>query len=85
MTPNQILETLARQGKKVKRCQLYRYFKAAGIKPQGARQRPQIYPADSLNRLVQYLGLETEPHRRSRLSQSAGIITMKQIKAGRGK
>lgn len=37
--------------------QVHRYFKRFKIKPCGARQRPQIYPADSAKIIIKNLGL----------------------------
>jgi len=56
-----IQNELSRLGKKVTSKTIYRYFKKLGIKPQGARQRPQKYPADTALRLAHYLGLELTP------------------------
>ena len=85
MKIDQIIATLTKYGKTLKTCQLYRHLKRAGIKPVGARQRPQKYPADTALRLAQYLGLELTPTattRPARRTAPAKIITLKQIKAG---
>jgi dihydroneopterin aldolase len=60
MTTKQALKKLAAHGKKVTLQQLYRYFIACDIKPSGANQRPQQYPADSVQRILQHLGYSNE-------------------------
>ena len=37
--------------------QLYRYFAAFNITPLGVRQRPQVYPDDAGERILEQLGL----------------------------
>ena len=59
MTPSQILLALRKGGKRCSQPQLYRYFSMFGIKPAGIRQRPQIYPADTAERILVHLGFLT--------------------------
>ncbi len=42
--------------KRVSRAQLYNYFKALKIEPIGARQKPQRYPANTAEKIIDYLG-----------------------------
>lgn len=58
MTIEQITQTVAAV-KPASRRQVARYLAACGIAPIGARQRPQNYPEDSAERILQYLGLLT--------------------------
>ena len=56
MTVQNILRTLAPH-KRVSRVHLYRYLKALKIGPVGAvNQRPQQYPGDTPQRILNYLG-----------------------------
>jgi hypothetical protein len=72
--------------KPVGRRQIIRYRDALKIMPLGVRQRPQQYPADAAERILQHLGLSAVPPTvKSRVTtfktnrRAAGIITMKQI------
>lgn len=56
-TIDQMLITLANAGKSVKERQLRRYLSHLNISPAGAYQRPRIYPADTMDRLLIHLGL----------------------------
>ena len=58
MTILQILKTLQRAGKKVQRCQIYRYLSALKIQSSG-NARPAIYPPDTATRILNHLGLTT--------------------------
>ena len=86
MTTKHILQALKRRGKPIKQAQLYRYFQALGIKPR-VRQRPAKYPADTVDRLANYLSLPPETSdtlkARSAFGKAVPIISMKQIKAGK--
>ena len=64
---------MAAQGpvKNVSRAQLYRYLRAAKIQPLGIRKKPQIYPEDSVPRLMAYLGLKAD---------CTGILPLQEIK-----
>jgi len=73
--------------KPVSRPQLFRYIKAAGIEPLGARQRPQQYPPDSADRILDHLGLavaagveEHMPHGRT-----ARLPSMRELKSERSR
>lgn len=59
------------------RAMLYIYFKRLGIKPVGARQRPQNYPDDAADRVLKHLGLE-EP-------APARIVSLKQLRSIRSR
>jgi hypothetical protein len=65
MTINEILEAL-RPAKPMSRVTLYSHMRVLKIKPIGARQKPQRYPNDVPNRILQRLGLKTISQRRSR-------------------
>lgn len=60
MTANETLQALLVAGKKIGRTRLYFYLDQLGIKPEGIRQRPQRYPSDTAQRILQHLGF-TEP------------------------
>ncbi len=85
MTPTQILKELKAGGKPCCQPQLYRYLKAFRIKPAGIRQRPQIYPADTAQRILNHLGLAVaqaeEPSRRALHARPARLISPSQLKA----
>lgn len=61
MTTKQTLRQLAAAGKQVTVQQLYRYFNKLEISPSGAPQRPQQYPEDTAQRILQHLGLVPAP------------------------
>jgi len=69
MTVQQILIRIQPQ-KPLSRPAVYNYLKALKIKPIGARQKPQRYPEDSADRILQHLGL---PH----------VVTMPQLRHAR--
>jgi hypothetical protein len=54
------------------RTALYTYFKRLGIKPIGARQRPQLYPDEAGGMIIGHLF-------------SAQIVSMKQLRSERAK
>lgn len=57
MTVKEVLSEVSKR-KPISEKSLYRYFKACNIKPVGAvRQRPQQYPADTVQRIEELLGL----------------------------
>ena len=56
--------------------QLYRYFAAFHIEPIGARQRPQLYPNDTAQRILAKFGIAPE---------DPGIVTMDDLRAERAK
>jgi hypothetical protein len=93
MTTKQILSILNKSGKPVGLQQLYRYFKALGLKPT-VRQRPAQYPPDAAKRILIYLGITPAADRpwNGDWSQTAvttpppaRIVTLKELKTGRGK
>lgn len=57
MTITEIQNGLAKAGKSVSPASVYVYLSKLEIKPVGAKQRPQPYPADSLARILKHLGL----------------------------
>ena len=59
MTTKQIIRLLKSGGKSTSVPQLYRYFSKLDIRPAGARQRPQIYPADTAERILVHFGFLT--------------------------
>jgi hypothetical protein len=56
MIVNEILEQVT-QRRPISRRQLLRHMSKAGVKPIGARQRPQNYPDDAAKRVLAHLGL----------------------------
>jgi hypothetical protein len=58
--------------KRVSRAQVYNYLKALKIGPIGARQKPQRYPDNTAERIIEYLGFPK-------------IVSMKALKAERKK
>jgi len=58
--------------KRVSRAQLYNYFKALKIEPIGARQKPQRYPDNTAEKIIDYLGFPK-------------IVSMRTLKAERKK
>lgn len=75
MKINEIMEAVSTV-KPCSRAQVYRHIAALKIEPIGARQRPQQYPANSAQRILEHLG-HAAPQK---------IITVKRAKqlAGRG-
>jgi triphosphoribosyl-dephospho-CoA synthetase len=57
MTATQILQRLKAGGKTISAVHLYRYFQKFHIRPVGIRQRPQVYPEDAAERILENLGL----------------------------
>jgi hypothetical protein len=56
MTTSQTLSKLKRLKKRISLTHLYRLLTVLGIKPAG-RSRPQLYPADTADRVAVHLGL----------------------------
>ena len=56
MTTKQILKLLKESGKPVVLSHLYRLFRKLDIQPLGS-SRPQIYPANTAQRLLTHLGV----------------------------
>lgn len=63
MTVKQILEAVE-PAKPMTRATLYTHLDALRIKPVGARQKPQQYPADTPGRILRRLGLTAANHNR---------------------
>ena len=61
MTTNQTLRALRRAGKIIGVTRLYHFLNKLGIEPLGVRQRPQQYPADTAERILQHLGFSAVP------------------------
>ena len=90
MTINEITKTVTKAKGAIRRRQIYRYIAALDIKPLGCRQRPQIYPPDTANRILAHLGLTVivEPlvrttrqkHTSKSQSARAALLSLKQIK-----
>ena len=59
MTTKQTLQALRRAGKPIQKSRLYLLLADLSINPVGARQRPQIYPADTAERILVHLGFLT--------------------------
>ena len=57
MTIIQIQERVSER-KPVSQKQVFRYLKVCKIKPAGLRQRPQQYPDDAADRILETLGLK---------------------------
>lgn len=54
------IKTVLSELNRVKQCgraMLYIYLRDLRIKPLGAKQRPQLYPADTANRILNHLGI----------------------------
>lgn len=63
--------------------QLYRYFAAFHIAPIGVRQRPQLYPDDTAERILQNLGL-AEPNG-GKPANGSKLVSLRQLRAARGR
>lgn len=79
---NKTIDQILLELNQVKPCcrrQLHRYLKTFNIKPVGANQRPQRYPAETTDQLLQHLGMGWN-------AREAGILSVKEAKrrAGRG-
>jgi len=75
----------------VKTCsptQLYRYFRAAKIKPVAVRQRPQRYPDDTVERILAHLGLDGETDIQQtigRVNRIPGMNELRRVRAKAGR
>lgn len=78
-TTDQILAEVRTQ-KTCSRPMLYIYFKRLGISPLGARQRPQLYPDDTAQKILTNLGIMPE-----RPSGKNGIVQLSTLRAERSK
>lgn len=79
MTIKAIQEKIAAGGKSLNRSGLYLHLNKLGIEPIGCRQRPQLYPADTAERVLAHFGLNGTRH------HSGRILSLKEIhrRAGR--
>ncbi len=72
--------------KPVSRNYIYTLLRRAGVGPVGIRKKPQIYPEDTPERLLRYLGLEDFPHgltqaKEERMTASrARVLSLNEIK-----
>jgi hypothetical protein len=57
MTTKETLRELRRAGKKIGIARLYELIEELNIQPVGARQRPQHYPEDTVERILNHFGL----------------------------
>jgi hypothetical protein len=55
LTIAEVLDVM-KEHKPVCREMLYNYLRRLGIKPIGARQRPQLYPPDTAKKILTHLG-----------------------------
>jgi hypothetical protein len=80
MTIYEVLKEIKPHKGKITRRQCYRYMDACQIRPLGARQRPQQYPADTAGRILAHLGFavkdqkqETPLQKENRIAAAFGI------------
>ena len=87
-TTDQILETLQSTGKPVTKRTLYRYLEILKITPLGARTKPQLYPVDTIDRILIHLGLKQASPVVPPQADKSRIITVREAKrlarAGKG-
>lgn len=57
MTTKETLRELKKAGKKIGLVRLYELLDELNIRPVGARQRPQHYPDDTVERILNHFGL----------------------------
>lgn len=57
MTTKETLRELRKAGKKIASRRLYELLDELNIRPVGARQRPQQYPEDTVERILTHFGL----------------------------
>jgi len=72
MTISQIKQTVS-ELKPTSLAQLRRYIRAVGIKPIGARQRPQRYPDDAAGKILVHLGFEERSKPTNRIVSMATL------------
>jgi hypothetical protein len=77
-----ILEELNAR-KRCGRAQLYIYLKTLRIEPLGAKQRPQVYPEDTAQRILTHLGLADAPALVSQPKVRGRLLTVPQLKSAR--
>jgi hypothetical protein len=90
MTTISTLAELKKAGKPLNKSRLYELLVDLGIKPVGARQRPQQYPPDTAERILQHLGFSGGaangrseghlPHTPPKIRRRAGILSLSQLK-----
>ena len=89
MTLQSICGQLESAGKPAHLKTVHNYLRTLKIKPLGARQRPQNYPADSAARILQHLGLAPIVRARNNgtawKTPRAKLPTMSQLRAERQK
>lgn len=71
MTIVEITKQLSRR-KPVSRRQVHRYLSECKILPSGRRQRPQQYPANAVEKLTEWLGLD-----------AGGVISLRKLHQAR--
>ena len=81
MTTKQILKLLKESGKPVVLSHLYRLFRKLDIQPLGS-SRPQIYPANTAQRLLTHLGVQTIPQPMA-TNGTPKLVTVAQLKAAK--
>jgi hypothetical protein len=59
-----------------------RYIRAVGIKPIGARQKPQRYPEDSALRILIHLGFRPDP---KKAEPQPRVPSMRQLRTERAR
>ena len=87
------IQTVLTEINQVKQCgraQLYIYLRQFGIAPIGVKQRPQLYPADTANRILTHLGITagiptaTMPNAKAaRRDTRAALVTLPQLRQQR--
>ena len=87
MTTAQILKAVRKGGKQIAIAHFYNLAPKLGIRPAGARQRPQQYPADSAERLLIHFGLSERPVHPTfagpLATNSAKLISVRQLRAAK--
>lgn len=61
LSPSQIVVEVARLKGGYSLAAFYRHKLELDLQPTGARQRPQLYPADTANRILTHLGISAGP------------------------
>ena len=92
MTIDEITEAVSSK-KETSRRQVQRYLKACEIKPIGPKQRPQRYPENSAQLILEWLGLgfggevsvATARYRETLSQKAARLPSMNELRASRKK
>jgi len=88
MTVDQITSVVADK-KPLSKRQIYRCLVSLAIRPIGIRQRPQQYPADAADRILQALGLSgpgtAAPNQPTNGSGRAALPSMRQLRREKAK